>query len=117
VAPWQNRYGYFLFKIKILPHEIGGMDDHAHLLIQLPPNVLIVGRRSGNQDQLIPMDGKELCMAVRLCGLQRKRVEQGCRGSLHPHTRQPSQEDGLQVRIDCSLAETWRALDPKYVFD
>jgi len=24
-------------KEKILPHEIGGMDDHAHLLIQLPP--------------------------------------------------------------------------------
>jgi REP element-mobilizing transposase RayT len=24
-------------KEKILPHEIGGIDDHAHLLIQLPP--------------------------------------------------------------------------------
>ena len=24
-------------KEKILPHELGGMDDHAHLLIQLPP--------------------------------------------------------------------------------
>jgi putative transposase len=24
-------------KEKILPHEIGGMDGHAHLLIQLPP--------------------------------------------------------------------------------
>jgi hypothetical protein len=24
-------------KEKILPHEIGGMEDHAHLLIQLPP--------------------------------------------------------------------------------
>jgi REP element-mobilizing transposase RayT len=26
-------------KEKILPHEIGGMDDHAHLLIQLPPTL------------------------------------------------------------------------------
>jgi putative transposase len=24
-------------KEKILPHEVGGVDDHAHLLIQLPP--------------------------------------------------------------------------------
>jgi putative transposase len=24
-------------KEKIVPHEIGGLDDHAHLLIQLPP--------------------------------------------------------------------------------
>jgi REP element-mobilizing transposase RayT len=24
---------------KIVPHEIGGMDDHAHLLIQLPPTL------------------------------------------------------------------------------
>jgi REP element-mobilizing transposase RayT len=24
-------------KVKIVPHEIGGMDDHSHLLIQLPP--------------------------------------------------------------------------------
>ena len=26
-------------KEKIVPHEIGGMDDHAHLLIQLPPTL------------------------------------------------------------------------------
>ncbi len=26
-------------KAKILPHEIGGMDDHAHLLMQLPPTL------------------------------------------------------------------------------
>ena len=26
-------------KEKIVPHEIGGMDDHAHLLIQVPPTL------------------------------------------------------------------------------
>jgi putative transposase len=26
-------------KEKIVPHEIGGMDDHSHLLIQLPPTL------------------------------------------------------------------------------
>jgi len=97
-------------KEKILPHEIGGMDDHAHLLIQLPSTWSLSDAVQGNQDQLIPMDGKEFCLATRLCRLQRKRIEQGCCRSLHPHTGCPSQEDGLQIRIDCSLGETRRAL-------
>jgi hypothetical protein len=29
-------------------------------------DVVIVGRRSGNQDQLVPMDGEEFCLAGRL---------------------------------------------------
>jgi len=38
----KNLWGYMAgvcSKEKILPHEIGGMDDHAHLLIQLPPTL------------------------------------------------------------------------------
>ena len=33
-------------KEKIVPHEIGGMDDHAHLLIQLPPTWSLSAERS-----------------------------------------------------------------------
>ena len=97
-------------KEKIVPLEIGGMDDHAHLLIQLPPTWSLSDADSGNQDQLIPMDGKKLCMAAWLCRLQRQRVEQGGCRSLHPHTGCPSQEDGLRIRIDCSIEQTRRAI-------
>jgi hypothetical protein len=61
-------------------------------------DMVVVGCRSGNQNQLIPMDGEEFFLATRLCRLQRKCVEQKCCGSLHPHTGYPSQEDGFQVR-------------------
>jgi hypothetical protein len=61
-------------------------------------DMVVVGCRSGNQNQLIPMDEEEFFLATRLCRLQRKCVEQGCCGSLHPHTGYPSQEDGFQVR-------------------
>lgn len=79
-------------------------------------DVVIVGCRPGNQDQFVAMDGEELCLATRLCRLQRQRVEQGYRGSLHPHTGYPSQKDGFQIRIDCSLREARRVLRPEICF-
>ena len=103
-------------KEKIVPHEIGGMEDHAHLLIQLPPTWSLSDAIQENQDQFFSMDGDALCLAARLCRLQRQRVEQGCRGSLHPHTGCPSQEDGLQISIDCSFGETWHVLRPEICF-
>jgi len=100
-------------KEKILPHEIGGMDRSRSFADPTAANVVIVGCRPGDQNQLVPMDGEEFCPAARLCRLQRERVKQGCRGSLHPHTGYSSQEDGLQIRIDRALGETRRVLRPE----
>jgi hypothetical protein len=44
-------------------------------------------------------------------------VEQGHGGPLHPHTGQPSREDGLRFRIDCVAKKHGVPYDPKYAFD
>jgi len=47
-------------KEKILPHEIGDIDDHSHLLIQLPPTLSFIGCHSGNQSQFLPLNGERV---------------------------------------------------------
>src|SRR5262249_34939393 len=83
-------------KQRIFVHEIGGMEDHLHMLIQIP---LTLACNGGDQDQLIPMDGPEFRLAARVRGLRCERVQSGCRCSLYPDARSTPPQDDVRAGI------------------
>jgi putative transposase len=103
-------------KEKILPHEIGGMDGHAHLLIQLPPTWSC--RTLFRKSRPVHLDGwEEFCLAAWFCCLQRQRVEQGRGGSLHRTQDAHHKKMDYKSELIALLQKHGVPYDPKYVFD
>jgi hypothetical protein len=42
------------------------VEDHVHMLIEIPLTFGVLRRLTGNQNELLPMDGTQFCMATRV---------------------------------------------------
>ena len=97
-------------KLDIYVHAVGGMDDHLHLLIQIPPALTLskaVATIESNSSRWATEEGPQVRMAGRLWSIQRERVGDSRRHSLHTESGKTSQEDGFRYGV-CSVVEkTW----------
>jgi putative transposase len=57
-------------KQKIFVHEIGGMEDHLHMLIQIPLTLAFSDAMEEIKTQLVAMDGTQLRVAARIWHLR-----------------------------------------------
>jgi len=102
-------------KEKIVPLEIGGMDDHAHVLIQLPPTLSLSDAIQEIKTSSSRWMGKSFAWQRGFAAFS---VSASNKAAVvrYIHTGRPSQEDGLRFRIDCSAEKTWRAIRSEICF-
>jgi REP element-mobilizing transposase RayT len=103
-------------KEKIVPHEIGGMDDHSHLLIQLPPTWSLSDAVQEIKTSSSRWMGKDFFWqrgfaAFSASASNKDTVVRYIRTQDAHHKK-----IGLQIRIDRSLGKTRRALRPEICF-
>jgi REP element-mobilizing transposase RayT len=86
----------------IVAFAIGGMEDHVHVLLRLPP-VLAVARAvstlKANSFRGMSEQGTGFFLANRLRGVQGERLESCHGGDVYPRPKDPSSKDDISGRI------------------
>src|SRR5579862_2974256 len=82
----------------IFVHAIDGMEDHVHLLIQIPATLTLaksVNTLKSNSSKWANHEGFPLAWQKGYAAFKRKRFQYSCGRPIHPKSGIPSQENEL----------------------
>ena len=104
-------------KEKIVPFEIGGMDDHAHMLIQLPPMLSLSDAVQEIKTSSSRWMGKSFAWqrgfaAFSVSASNKETVVRYIRTQDAHHKKM-----GFEAELIALLEKHGVSYDPKYVFD
>ena len=100
-------------KEKILPHEIDGMDNHAHLLIQLPPTWSLSDAVQEIKTSSSRWMGKSFSWQRGFAAFS---VSASNKDAVVRKQDTHHKKMDFKSEIDCSIGETRRALRPEICF-
>lgn len=102
---------------KLLAHEIGGMDNHAHLLIQLPSTISLSDAIQEIKTSSSRWMGSAFAWQRGFAAYSVERIEQKYRSSLYSDTGPPlSEKMTFEDEFITLLKKHGVEYDPKYVF-
>src|ERR1700746_1904600 len=97
----------------IFVHAIDGMEDHVHLLIQIPATLALaksVNTLKSNSSKWANDEGSHASVAKGLRSFQRKRFQHSCGCPIHPESGIASQENELRNGIPRPIKEAQRGI-------